>query len=292
MSAGFQIHGHRGARGRYPENTVEGLVAALADGADALETDLLMTADGVVVLHHDLDLNPDTTRDESGRWLERRGPPIATLPYQAIARLDVGRLRPGSPYAALFPEQRPCDGARVPTLAAAFEAVDRASGGRARWSLEIKIATEEPALTAEPERVADAAVALVREHGLAARTMIQSFDWRVVRRVQAIAPEIATGCLTSERTVRRGVPGPSPYTGHDLAEVGGSVPRLVHAAGASYWTPDFRMIQPGEVDLAHQLGLRVVPWTVNDPPDLARIVALGVDGLITDYPDRLARAVD
>jgi glycerophosphoryl diester phosphodiesterase len=138
--------------------------------------------------------------------------------------------------------------------------------------------------------VADRTVALVREHGLAARAMIQSFDWRVVRRVQAIAPEIPTGCLTAPQTVARTAVGPSPFNaGLDLEAFGGSVPRLAHAAGCRYWTPAFRMIGAGDVAEAHRLGLRVVPWTVNEPEDLRSVVALGVDGLITDYPDRIGR---
>ncbi|MBA3396653.1 MAG: glycerophosphodiester phosphodiesterase [Deltaproteobacteria bacterium] len=286
----FEIHGHRGAPGHHPENTIEGFEAALAAGADVLETDLLLTSDGVVVINHNFELNPDTTRDATGNWLAQPSAPLVKMTAAELARYDVGRLRPGSEYAAKHPHQQGRDGVRIPTLADALTAIDRASGGKARWNLEIKIATEQPERTAPPETVVDATVALLRERDMEARVMIQSFDFRVTRRVQKVAPSIRTGCLTAPDTIAPRPEGPSPFNGGlDIRTFGDSVPRLVHAAGCRYWTPNFKTLTDHQVLEAHQLGLRVVPWTVNEPDDLRRVIALGVDGVITDYPDRAAR---
>ena len=94
-----------------------------------------------------------------------------------------------------------------------------------------------------------------------------------------------------EDTVEVGKPGPSPWLGElDVDDYGGSVPKLVQALGATTWSPHARDLMPGLVVEAHSLGLAVIPWTVNEPADMERAIAAGVDGLITDYPDRL-RAV-
>ena len=124
---------------------------------------------------------------------------------------------------------------------------------------------------------------------------MQSFDWRTLAALKRIAPEIERVCLTVEAlnfdTIRRGEPGPSPWlAGLDIDDFGGSVPRLVAAAGCATWSPLYRNARPDDVAAAKALGLKVIPWTVNERADMERLIALGVDGIITDYPDRL-RAV-
>ena len=120
---------------------------------------------------------------------------------------------------------------------------------------------------------------------------IQSFDWRTLLAAKKLAPEIETVCLTYEKTLQGRVEGSgrrrSPWlAGLDPADHGGSVPRLVAAAGCGTWSPAFRELNAAAVTEAHALGLKVVPWTVNAREDMARIIDMKVDGLITDYPDR------
>jgi glycerophosphoryl diester phosphodiesterase len=290
----FDLQGHRGARGLAPENTLEGFALALSIGVSTLELDLAMTRDGVLVVSHDRRLNPDHTRGPDGKFLDAEGPAIHALTLAEVQRYDVGRLKPGSAYAAGFPEQRPIDGARIPTLAALFDQVARAGAEHARFNIETKITPTSGAETPDPDAFATAVATAIRTAGLTARASVQSFDWRTLVALKRVAPEIERVCLTAEAlnfdTIKRGEPGPSPWTaGLDIDEFG-SVPRLVAAAGCAVWSPLYRNAKPDDVAAAKALGLKVIPWTVNERTDMERLIALGVDGLITDYPDRL-RAV-
>ena len=288
----FDLQGHRGARGLRPENTLAGFAFTLELGVTTLELDCAVTADGVVVVSHDPVLNPDHTRDEQGRFLHSAGPPIATLTWQQLQRYDVGRLRPGTSYAAQFPDQQPVDGERIPRLADVF-ALARSRGDAAvRFNIETKLSPDQPGLAVPPEPFAQAVVDAVRSAGVESRTTIQSFDWRTLMVVRRIAPAIATVALTDQQpgedTVEVGRPGPSPWLGGlDVDDFGGSVPTVVHASGARVWSPHYRDIDPRLVAEAHALGLTVVPWTVNEPAEMQRVLALGVDGMISDRPDLL-----
>ena len=185
------------------------------------------------------------------------------------------------------------DGTRIPRLADVFALVRKRGNETVRFNIETKLAAS-PGETTDPRDLRrSSSPPSARRDGQ--RTTIQSFDWRTLIVMRRIAPEIARVCLSVESprfdTIERGKPGPSPWTaGLDIDEHGGSVPRLVAAAGCATWSPAFRNLTLETLKEAKDLGLQVVPWTVNDKADMERLVDLGVDGLISDYPDR-ARAV-
>jgi glycerophosphoryl diester phosphodiesterase len=288
----FDLQGHRGARGLAPENTLEAFALALSIGVTTLELDLAMTKDDVPVVSHNRRLNPDHTRAADGQFLDREGPPIRSLTLAEVKRYDVGRLKPGTDYAASLPAQRPVDGARIPALAELFDLVRRLGAEHVRFNIETKITPTSGAETPDPEAFAAAFAAAVRAARMTQRVSIQSFDWRTLVAMQRIAPEIERVCLTVEAlnfdTIKRGEPGPSPWTaGLDVDDFAGSVPRMVQAAGCAVWSPLYRNAKPAEIAAARALGLKVIPWTVNERADMERLIADGVDGLITDYPDRL-----
>jgi len=292
---GFDLQGHRGARGLAPENTLEAFTRALAIGVTTLELDLAVTKDDVIVISHDRRLNPDHTRGPDGQFLTAEGPPIRALTLAEVKAYDVGRLKPGSTYAASLPLQQAVDGARIPALSELFALTHRLGAEHMRFNIETKITPTSGTETPDAEAFAAAFAAAVRAAGLTARVSIQSFDWRTLVAIQRIAPKIERVCLTIEAltfdTIRRGEPGPSPWTaGLNLHDFAGSVPRLVQAAGCTGWSPLYRNAKPGEIAAAKALGLKVLPWTVNERADMERLIADGVDGIITDYPDRL-RAV-
>lgn len=254
----IDIQGHRGARGHLPENTLPAFRLALEMGVDTLELDVGVTRDGVVVVHHDRRLNPDVARLD-GKWVDAPAPTIYSLNLSELQRYDVGRLRPGSEYAKRFPQQKPLDGTRIPRLSEVLAL-------KSRYNIETKISPEHPDETLAPEPFARALIAEIRKAGAAQRTTIQSFDFRTLKIVEREAPEIATVYLTQGKA---------------------SVPAKVREAGARVWSPDFRDLNPASVAAARQLGLRIVCWTVNEPADIASAIALGVDGIISDYPDRV-----
>ena len=288
----FDLQGHRGARGLAPENTLAGFARALAVGVSTLELDCGVTKDGVVVVSHDRLLNPDHTRDAAGNFLAAPGPAIVDLTYEELRQYDVGRIRPGSEYAAAFPEQVPVDGERIPRLADVFALVAKSGNAAVRFNIETKIDPAHPEQSLSPLAFARALEAAIRESGMVSRVSVQSFDWRTLRLLGTLAPDIALVALTDQQpdedTIEIGKPGSSPWLGGlDVDDHGGSVPKLVAALGARTWSPHALDLTPALVAEAHSLGLLVVPWTVNDPPAMERAIGLGIDGLITDYPDRL-----
>ena len=295
----FDAQGHRGARGLFPENSLPGFEAALAIGVTTLEMDVGMTADGVVVVHHDRRLDPVRTRGPGGAWIGNPSPTLASLAFADLAAFDIGRAKPGGKVAKRFPDQAARDGTRIPALGDVLGRAEALSGGTVRYNIEVKTVPGGPGAaqeTAPPEAIADAVVAAVRQAGVGPRATVQSFDWRALKRVQETAPDIPTVYLTAEQSwldnLERGRPGVSPWTaGIDVDDYDGSTARAVHAAGGAVWSPFFRDLRPVDLAEARRQGLKVVVWTVNDPADMAALIDLGVDGIITDYPDRLRQVM-
>lgn len=287
----LDIQAHRGGRGLMPENTLPAFAHALTLGVTTLELDCAITRDGVVVVSHDVLLNPDITRNASGAWLTRAGPPIWRLDYEALQRYDVGRIRPGSRYAARFPAQQAVDGARIPRLIDVFTLAHRAGNGTVRFNIETKVSPVEPANTEPPAPFVRKLIEVVRASGMQRRVVIQSFDWRTLKVAQEEAPEIATAYLTAQQSfmdnIRAGEPH-SPWTaGLHISQFGGSIPRMIKAAGGAAWSPYYVEVERETVHEAQRLGLKVVVWTVNEEIDMRRMIEFGVDGIISDYPDRL-----
>lgn len=281
----LDLQGHRGARGLAPESTLAGFARGLEIGVDTVELDTVVTADDVVVVHHDRRLNPDHTRDASGRWLAPPGRAIRDLTLAELAGLDVGRLRPGSRSALLFPSQTAVDGQSIPTLSQVLRLVASASPGPVRLNIETKLSPLAPHESPSPEVFVRLLLRTLRQAGALGRTTIQSFDWRTLREVQRQAPGTPTACLTSEQSSGPGVED-GVWTAGLRRSAFGSTPRMVQAAGASVWSPHFADVQADSIREAHALGLRVAVWTVNEPAQIARMIDLEVDALITDYPDR------
>lgn len=289
-AAAFDLQGHRGARGLMPENTLAGFEHALRLGVTTLELDVAVTADGVPVVSHDPALNPALTRDANGHRLQGPGPLIRSLSLAQLQTYDVGRIDSGSNYGRAFPAQQARDGETIPTLASVFALTRRLGADTVRFNIETKIFPDRPDDTPDVTRFVDAVLAVVREAGMVRRVTIQSFDWRSLRLVQQREPAIATAYLT--------IASPRLNNVRDDAWTGGmkwrdhaSTAHMVQASGGAIWSPNANEIDAPAVRAAQQLGLRVIPWTVNEPSDMERLIGWGVDGIITDYPDRLRAAM-
>jgi glycerophosphoryl diester phosphodiesterase len=282
----FDLQGHRGARGLAPENTLAAFRTAMAIGVDTLELDVHLSADGIPMVTHDPALNRDITRTEQGEWLPGPGPLVKSLTADQLrTRYRVERARPDGPVAKNFPDQRPSEGERMPTLQQVL-ALLRAPGAQGlRANIEIKLNPRNPDDTPPAETVVRAVLDVIQAAEAERRVSIQSFDWRVQRLVQKLAPDIPTAYLSAQRPNFDTITDGAWTAGFDL-KTHGSVPKMVKAAGGVIWSPNFNDLTPALLTEAHQLGLEVLPWTVNNPADMARLIDWGVDGLITDYPDR------
>jgi glycerophosphoryl diester phosphodiesterase len=290
----LDLQGHRGARGLLPENTLPSFQRAIELGVTTLETDIAITSDGVLAIYHDRTLNPDITRDAAGRFIDAPGAPIHSLTWAQVQTYDVGRIKPGTNYARNFAEQKPLDGTRIPKLADVFDLVKRLGDDKVRFAIETKLHPDRPGETPAPEPFARALVDEIRKAGMAARSQILSFDWRTLQVVQKIAPEIQTVYLTAQQrwldNVGADDPQGSRWTAGFQYREHGSIPKMIKAAGGSHWSAYYRDLDAGNVQEAQALGLKVLAWTVNDPVEMAKLLRLGVDGLITDRPD-LARTL-
>jgi glycerophosphoryl diester phosphodiesterase len=287
----LDLQAHRGGRGLLPENTLPAFANALRIGVTTLELDTNVTKDGVVVISHDSSLNPDITRGPDGKWLEGKGPAIHSLTFRELQAYDVGRLKPGANYGKRYPEQQAVDGTRIPRLADLFALVKKSGDTAVRFNIETKLTPGAPHETPEPEAFARALLKAVRAAGMERRVAIQSFDWRTLRVVQKEAPAIPTVYLTAQQkwldNVEAANPEGSRWTAGVQLRDHGSVPAMVKAAGGKVWSPYFGDVDEAKVKQAKALGLQVVVWTVNDVPAMERMIALGVDGIISDRPDLL-----
>lgn len=248
------VHGHRGARAVRPENTLPAFEYAIAAGVDVLELDLAVTRDNVLVVSHDPVLPEATCQGPAGATRV-----IREMTLEQLRRWDCGaRANPD------FPKQQTVPGTRVPTL---DEVLQLAGRGAFEFNIETKIFPYKPQLTPSPEEFARLLVAAIRRHKLESRAIIQSFDFRTLAAAEKLAPEIRRAALYA------GIP-------RDLVA-------LTREARATMSSPHYRLVTKGNVQALHEAKFPVVPWTANEPALWDRLVAAGVDAIITDDPGAL-----
>ncbi|MDC0948547.1 glycerophosphodiester phosphodiesterase family protein [Gammaproteobacteria bacterium] len=289
--------GHRGARGLVFENTSASFATAMAAGCDGIEFDVQLTADNEVVVYHDLHLHAELTRDARGNWLEGAQPWISQLAFNRLQQdYRIGRIR--GRYRARFRNQSAIADACIPSLQEFLSPV-LAAGHDPLLLVEIKSNPEQWPTPIEPQRLADTVLDALQRLGVVQRSIIESFDWRVIFALREQLPPAQLGLLSiqidGEDTIAaRDIDGTvqaSPWTGGlDIRDYQGDLPRMVADAGCQWWAPWHRDIKRQEVQQAHALGLRVATWTVNAPRDIRRARSLGVDAIISDYPDRVSAA--
>jgi glycerophosphoryl diester phosphodiesterase len=244
---------HRGGAALMPENTLAAFADAKARGCDGAELDVQLSADGVVVVHHDFRLMAGLARRD-GAWLAAPGARIKDLTLEELRRYDIGHPQPGSDYALKHPLVRPLD-AVVPTLAEVMALVSPAF----RLMVELKCDASDD--SADPVMLAEAA------HAIAGRDVIYvGFDWR------ALAPLVKCG-------------GACWFTTDTLQGDARPVIDSIAEAGGQGWFPNFPDATPDNVAYARSRGLNVGAWTVNDPADMRRLQNL--DAICTDRPDLL-----
>ncbi|WP_433366984.1 glycerophosphodiester phosphodiesterase family protein [Actinoplanes sp. CA-142083] len=297
----FDLQAHRGGIGLRTENTLASFGNALQLGVSTLELDVQITEDGQAVVTHDrrvtgtkcADTAPASAGDPEFPYV---GKYINTLTMAQVRTLDCGSKK-----LADFPGQLTVPGARIPLLSEVFALVKRYHAGT-KLNVETKVEAGAPAETAPREQFVRVTAAEIRKAGLLRQVTIQSFDWGALMRMRQVEPRLPLVALTNYDFLQTGQPGASPWLGGiDIDDFGGDPIRAIRTFGASAFSPVHGFPQNGKVTdpaykpyvtaemvkHAHKYGIKVIPWTVDDVPTMSKLIDDGVDGLITDYPDRL-----
>ncbi|WP_246256800.1 glycerophosphodiester phosphodiesterase family protein [Amycolatopsis anabasis] len=298
----FDIQAHRGGIGLTVESTLASFETALELGVTTLELDLQITADGREVITHDRKTTPAKCRDTAPATpgdpaFPYVGKYVKDLTFAQVRTLDCGSLRQPN-----FPNQQLSPGAKMPTLAEVFDLARRHRAWGIRFNIETKVEAAAPRETAPREWFVHRAAHEINRSGFARNVTIQSFDWGALMLMREVAPWLPTVALTQPEFLQAGKPGKSPWLGGlDIDDFGGSPVRAVKSFGARALSPVHGNPQGGTVNdpgyqpfttkalvgEAHRAGLKVIPWTVDDPATMHKLIDDGVDGIITDYPDRL-----
>ena len=295
----FDAQGHRGARGLLPENTLPAFRRALELGVTTLELDVGLTADDVLVATHNRRISGKLCLGAGGERLPQEGARVRDLSLAEIRELDCGSLNPDR---GSFPEppRRNLPGTPIPTLDEVFDLAAELDP-EVRFNIEIKHDPTVDDTAPLPEMVA-ALVERIAARGLIERATVQCFDWRALELVKGLEPRLTTAALLSPETLRGPGGSASPWlNGLSLDDAGGTSVGLLTAARrhVDLFSPYWRQVLPGAygylgstVEEIQQAGFPVVPWTVNPPERMEKLLDQGVDGLITDYPDRLLEILE
>ncbi|MEU9887821.1 glycerophosphodiester phosphodiesterase family protein [Sphaerisporangium sp. NPDC051011] len=280
-----EIHGHRGARGLRPENTLPGMAFTLELGVHAIEFDVALSADRRLVLTHDLTVSAVTSADtapftEDDPDFPYVGKPIRSLTLTQLRMLDVGVRHPRTKDDRFAATQARVPGARMPTLGAVLGLASAYGADDVRMNVEIKSDPTRPDLSGDPCEVTELVVAELERHKRLDGAAILSFDWRVLRVARDLVP--LRYALVEKATLD------PAWLGLDhVADFGGDIAAAAASIGATTLSPDRVLVDEELMSQAAKAGLPVAVWTVNDPEEAARLLDLGVAGIVTDYPDRM-----
>lgn len=265
----FDKEGHRGCRGLMPENTIPAMKKAIDLGVNTLEMDVVITKDKQVVLSHDAYINhmfsltPDgkefTKEDEKNYFLYQ-------MDYAEIRQFDVGsKGNPG------FPRQQRMKTYK-PLLRELIDSVEQyvklKNTAMPRYNIETKsVEGHDGEWQPAPEEFVDLLVSVLSEKKISDRVVIQSFDKRTLQVLHKKYPDIKTAYLIGEDKL--GLEG-------NLTALG-FTPFI--------YSPYYKLVDAQLVQSCKEKGLKLIPWTPNTSTEIAQLKALGVDGIITDYPD-------
>ncbi|MEQ4208356.1 glycerophosphodiester phosphodiesterase family protein [Actinopolymorpha sp. B9G3] len=298
----FDLQAHRGGLGLVVESTLPAFAHALELGVSTLELDIQITEDGEAVVTHDRrisdrkcqDTAPVVAGDPEFPYV---GKYINTLTLAQVRTLDCGTLT-----LPEFPGQQAFPGERMPRLREVFALVHRYRAYGVTLNIETKVEAGAPSETAPREQFVQVAVKEIRRARMLGQVTIQSFDWGALMRMREVEPRLPIVALTNRDFLQTGQAGASPWLGGlDIDDFGGDPLAAIASFGADAFSPVHGFPQNGKVTdpgyepyvtadmvaAAHARGIQVIPWTVDDEPTMNKLIDDGVDGIITDYPDRL-----
>ncbi|HEY0263002.1 MAG TPA: glycerophosphodiester phosphodiesterase family protein [Granulicella sp.] len=272
------VHAHRGGRAARPENTLASFQYAIDNHVDALELDLAVTKDNVLVVSHSPYLSQPAPADPTLKAMlagERHCEGPALPPGTFIHSLTLAQIRQydcGAHTLAAFPGQKAVPGTKIPTF---DEVLDLAPQGSFLFNVETKIFRSMPDITPSPEVFVKMIDDTVRRHHLQSRVILQSFDFRTLDAMRQIDPEIQLSALFGQAKY-------DVYNGNtDNDKTFAHIAGITHA---QWLSPDESLVTPEEVAAAHKLGVKVVPYTVNTPEGWQHMADAHVDAIITDDP--------
>ena len=297
----FDFQPHRGGRDARPENTLYSYAYAMEMGATSIECDMQFTKDGKIVMSHNPVLNHDITRDKNGNYVENGKYVISQMTVNEIKKFDVGVMDPkGEYYEGHGKTQVAQPGAQMPTLEELFQLIKEYGDDKVVVNAETKLCIDPEggaAYTAtkdvDPVAFVTEFNRLVKKYDMEDRVTLQTFDWRTIPIMKQINPNITTVALWCEQPswgrdsvcLRAYEEGKSPWLGGlDIDDYQGNPYLAAKAIGADVVSPYYPEISQDDVALAHSLGMKVVPWTVNSREDMEMLLHMGVDGMISDKP--------
>ena len=292
----FLVVGHRGAAGLMPENTMAGFEKAVELGVDIIELDVHLTADNEVVIYHDARLNPATTRDDNGDWVDG-DLLIKNMTLAQIRTYDVGKLNHSEKYAQKYPDQESVEGERIPSLRDVLQLV-RSSENKPQIFIELKYSPLNSTETKTRKEIANAVADIVKEENMVNRINVISFDWGILSYFHNLLPEVPTGYVTIAKkdfdTLKINEPGVSPWTSKIDIDDYDSIAMAIKSAGGTYWITNFKhatghkkYLTSDTIKNAHSVGIKVIAWTPDKASDMKKLIEMGVDGITTNRPDIL-----
>lgn len=267
----FYKEGHRGARGLMPENTIASMKKAIEDGANIIEVDIQISKDHKVMVAHDPYINRQISLLPDGEEIPESHAKryvLHQMPYDSIRAFDVG-----SKYHSGFPQQKKIK-TYIPLLGELIDSVEQFTREKGFtpviYNIEIKATPQEDGfLQPPPAKLIDLVMDVVKSKDIGRRFYIQSFDIRQIQEVHDRYPGVITGFLTSSKDAS---------LEENLRNIG-FVPDI--------YSPNYKLATRELVEQAHAKGMKFVPWTVNTLEEMKDLKAMGVDGIITDYPNLL-----
>lgn len=302
----FDLEAHRGGRDVRPENTLYSYAYAIELGATSIECDMQLTKDGQIVMSHNPILNSDITRDENGNYIENNKYDIRLMTVDELKKFDVGVMDPNcGEYYDLHGKTQFTYDAKIPTLEELMQLIQSYGDKNIVLNIETK-SYPDPASAgyknnADPKKFVEVFNNIVKKYDMEDRVVLQSFDWQTLIEMKKLNPNISTSALWQEQpswerdseSLRRYEKKKSSWLGGlDIKDYQGNPVKAAHAIGADIISPYYTEISKQDVDEAHSLGMKVVPWTVNNEKDMNMLLDMGVDGIISDKPWLLKQVLE
>lgn len=266
----FDKQGHRGCRGLMPENTIAAMYKAIDLGVTTLEMDVVVTADSQILISHEPWMGHEIATKPNGTYVsekEEKSLNIYRMSYTETTRYDVG-LKPHP----RFPRQQKIKAIK-PLLTDLIDSVKAYCRQKSKpvpfFNIETKcLPVGDGLYHPKPELFTELLMKALRDKQITERIIIQSFDFRTLQYLRKTYPAVPVAILIEDFDKR---------TPDQLLAALGFTPE--------FWSPHFSLVNPELVAYCHARNIKLVPWTVNEPEQITRLKALGVDGIITDYPD-------